>query len=390
MAPYASGGAGKEQSSKRWNWDSTYKEQLEQIDMQFKKLQDEYNKYLPRFLGKHDDRLRSLKAQDEVDQEEMRRVESSHLATWKSLIEGRNKANGELVEKRAIIQAAVNALLPTPVDWSSVMARACQKNTQKHEERVQAKKAKEDAEIAAELAAIEEKHRRLKERRKLEERLAMQEAAAAAAEAEQERRRGQRAQREAQEAEKQRREKETERQRREQARKAQEAEAEKQRLRREREAKEREEQEARARANAVILTLDEARDQWQRAWTTLLAPKTRSAKDLYHDDITWPGTRQAGKPLDLSIEGLRRFLLEPTDKDRLAARSQDTNASETAAMEAIAYARLRSALLCFHPDKFFTSRCFARVRQIDQERVRKGVEEVAKGLTALVCERRGA
>lgn len=412
MASATSGAAGKGRPYSMY--DAMYKEQLDTIDAQLKRSQDEYNKALPRFLEEHEKRLRSLNRNGKVDEEEVRDLEKRHHDTWQFFIDTRNKRHKELLELRAVIQDAADAVFPAPTNWAGTMELAGEQNAQRHEARAQAKRAKEAAALAAKVAASQAKRRKLEEeeQRRLEERLAAMEAEAAAAEAEAERRRSERARRAAEEAEKERQrqdqvrqakaaEAEKQRQHQEQARLAQEANARKEqeaRTRAEREAKARKEQEARARKEkepkarreAEAVSLDEARDRWERAWSALLAPKTRSAKELHYDDIPWPGALTPGKPIDLSASGLRRFLLEPTAKDRLMAKLQGAGKGEAAVIEALVSARLRTALLRFHPDKFFSSRCFTRVRNSDQERVRKGVVQVAQLLTALVCERRGA
>lgn len=163
------------------------------------------------------------------------------------------------------------------------------------------------------------------------------------------------------------------------------AQAEKERQRAERHA--RKAQEAKDRTSVA---LDEARAQWERAWTALLAPATDDPKQLGYEDVPWPAVREVGKAIDLDIASLRRFLLEPTPKDRSAAAMLEASADEAAALEAIISARLRTALRRYHPDRFFSSQHFGRIKQSDQERVRKAVEKVAQGLSELVGERREA
>ncbi len=171
---------------------------------------------------------------------------------------------------------------------------------------------------------------------------------------------------------------------------------EKERERREKEKRKAEKRRERERAERKRW-IAQARDGWDKQWESLRKPaaageKQEQAKPIYFSDLPWPclsmwpATPEAGPRYpSLDKPAIREFLLDPIPTD-----ASDDGTGGTESTSANNSKRLKTALLRYHPDRFFSASFFARIPEDGglREKVRQAVLHVARTLNEISAEQR--
>ena len=143
-----------------------------------------------------------------------------------------------------------------------------------------------------------------------------------------------------------------------------ESQAKKRKARDERRAAKRQRQEV-SEKEAAQEALARARSSWERRWVEMAAQE--DSTPLAYSDLPWPTLSGP----DMTKESVQHFLLHESEKQEASQR-------------------LRKALLRYHPDRFLSSRHYARIQSSEErERTRQSVERVAKVLNEILHDRRG-
>jgi len=132
---------------------------------------------------------------------------------------------------------------------------------------------------------------------------------------------------------------------------------------------------------------DEERQIYLLKWASLLStdnndvsPKT----ELRYDDIPWPIYNPSPlanpNPSHLSKKSIQSFL-----SDLALFQCNQTDQSEGMDLQKEEKKVLREAIRNYHPDRFLT-KILPRVREIEQEIVRAGMEKCSRVLTELIME----
>jgi hypothetical protein len=112
-------------------------------------------------------------------------------------------------------------------------------------------------------------------------------------------------------------------------------------------------------------TLDLARTEWERKWSEMVS-QPGDEQSHFFSDIPLPILPNSG----ISKESIRFFIFHESEKKEASKR-------------------MRTALLRYHPDRFLSSRHFAKMQdEKEQARAREAVEKVAKILSEIVNDRR--